>query len=450
MERADILVVGGGFTGASLATAMADGRRRVLVLEARAGKNPRFAGELIHPTGVDVLQRLGLLGSLAAGGGRSVKGFAVIRERGADPTLLPYAEIPGSRPDGFAMEHHDMVARLREQALRRPGVEIRTGCRVTDVVREGGRVAGVRTEAGEEIRANLVLAAEGRHSKLRGLLGFPERARLLSFSAAVLAQGAGLPAPGYGHIFLGAWGPILAYAIGDGRVRMVLDLPSAEQGGPKGQAQVAERLRSGYAPFVPEPLRSAMLAALDAGPVEMAANYSISTQRCVAPGVALVGESGGCSHPLTAAGMTVCLTDIRLLAEELAAPGDPDRALARYEKRRYRFVRAREILADALYEVFRAAEDGTRALRHGIFRYWDGSRRARATSMALLSGHQSRLAVFLEEYLRVVAQSITGVLTGEVNDRSIAGRAKSLGGLGDKAWEKLGLVVAGVREGTLR
>jgi len=256
-----------------------------------------------------------------------------------------------------------------------------------------------------------------------------------------------LPHDNYGHIFLGAWGPILAYGIGGGEVRMVIDVPAD---GEKGTKAIAERLRREYAPFVPEPLRRAMLRALDEAPPEMAANYAISTKRCVMPGVALVGESGGCSHPLTAAGMTVCLTDVRILVEELARGGAADDALARYQTRRYRFVRARELLADALYEVFRGAEDSTRAIRHGIFRYWEGGARARAKSMALLSGAESRLPAFLGEYWRVVLQSVGGVVRGQVNDPSLQGRLRSLRGLSSKAAEKLARVVDGVREGTLR
>jgi 2-polyprenyl-6-methoxyphenol hydroxylase-like FAD-dependent oxidoreductase len=334
-------------------------------------------------------------------------------------------------------------------------VTLRTGARVGDVIREGGRVCGVTLEGGEELRAPLTLAAEGRHSKLRPLLGIEEQSRLLSFSAALLARDTELPHPGFGHIFLGAWGPILAYQIGPRDVRMVLDFPSPEQGGEKGLAQVAARLGAEYAPLLPEPLRGSMRRALAGGELQMAANYAITTRKCVRPGIALVGESGGCSHPLTATGMTVCLNDLQILVEELAAHGDHtpaaiDAALERYQLRRYRFVRAREILADALYEVFRGAEDSTRAIRHGIFRYWESSGRARAASMALLSGHESRLSAFLAEYWRVVARSTGAVVGGQVNDPSIPGRARSMRGLASKAWEKLGKVVDGVREGTLR
>ena len=123
---------------------------------------------------------------------------------------------------------------------------------------------------------------------------------------------------------------------------------------------------------------------------------------------------------------------------------------ARYQTERYRFVRAREILADALYEVFRGTDDGTRAIRAGIFRYWDGSARNRARSMALLSGHESSLPAFLREYVTVATTSTSSVLRGEVNEPTVAGRVRSFVSLGKKVREKLGMVAKGVREGSLR
>jgi 2-polyprenyl-6-methoxyphenol hydroxylase-like FAD-dependent oxidoreductase len=456
MERYDFVIVGGGLTGASLAAALAArGTRSILVLEARAGKNPRFAGELIHPTGVDVLDDNRLLAPLRADGGVDVLGFAVVRapeaSRWHPATLLPYGDIPGGRATGLAIEHHAMVARLRAEAAARPGVELRTGARVVDVLREGDRVVGVRTADGEEIRAGLTLVAEGRHSKLREAVGIAASARLLSYTAAVLVERTALPHPRHGHIFLGAPGPILAYPIaeeqGQNTVRMCIDLPALDE---KGTDAVARRIADAYARYVPEPLRSGMLRSLAERPVEMAANWAISTGRCTAPGIALVGESNGCCHPLTAAGMTVCLTDIRILVEEVDAARGEAEALQRYQQRRYRFVRAREVLADALYEVFRGDDEGARAIRNGIFRYWDGSERARATSMALLSGADSRLGTFLGEYLRVVGRSTGGALRGEVNEPSLWGRARSLRGLAGKSLDKLRVVAGHVREGTMR
>lgn len=449
--RYDVIVVGGGLSGCAMATALADGRRKILVLEARAGRNPRFNGELIHPHGVDVLDERGFLGALHEAGGADVRGFAVVRSLTEPTTLLPYEEIPGSRPFGFAIDHHDLVDVLRKKMLEHPGIELKLGERVVDLVRDQERVVGVMTANGP-VLAPLVLACDGRHSKLRALIEMPERARLLSFTAAALLEGCPLPQPGFGHIFLGAWGPILLYPISARDARTCIDLPSDMD---KGKEAVIARIRAEYAPHLPEGVRATLIKALDGGDIEVAANYAIYTDECTVPGAALVGDSAGCSHPLTATGMTIALNDTRLVAQALAGVrlddrAEVDRALARYQTERYRFVRAREILADALYEVFRGTDDGTRAIRAGIFKYWNDGVGARARSMALLSGHESSLPAFLREYITVATKSTSSVLRGEVNDPSLPGRVRSFVGLGSKIREKLGIVAKSVREGSLR
>jgi squalene monooxygenase len=452
-RRADIVIVGGGLSGCATAAALADRSRKILVLEARQGKNPRFNGELIHPTGVDVLAERGLLGPLEAAGAAQVLGFACVPGQGKSPTLLPYREIEGSRPFGLGIDHHDLVDTLRAELLRQHGatVELCAGERVTDLIRDQERVIGVMTAAGP-VYADLVLACDGRHSKVRTLLGMEERARLLSFTAAALLADCELPHPGFGHIFLGGWGPVLAYPISAADARTCIDLPADMD---RGTEAVIARIRADYLPFLPESVRRSLEPALDAGEIEIAANYSIYTDECTVPGAALVGDACGCSHPLTATGMTIALNDTRVLREaldgvDLSRREQVDAAMARYQLERYRYVRAREILADALYEVFRGIDDGARAIREGIFSYWNGGARSRARSMALLSGHESRLPAFLREYLTVVTRSTSSVLRGQVNEPSLSGRFRSLVGLGKKSFEKLGLVAKGVREGNLR
>lgn len=447
----DVIVVGGGLSGCAMAAALADGGRRVLILEARAGRNPRFNGELIHPHGVDVLDERRFMGPLHRQGGADVRGFAVVPAPGQAATLLPYHEIADSRAHGFAIDHHLLVEALRERTCARPQVELRLGERVVDLVRDGERVVGVVTPNGP-VRAPVVLACDGRHSKVRALVELAERARLLSFTAAARLRECPLPHPGYGHIFLGAWGPILVYPISDRDARTCIDLPADMD---KGKEAVANRIKAGYTPHLPAGVRATVLSALAEDELEIAANYAIYTDECTVPGAALVGDAAGCSHPLTATGMTIALNDTRLLARELNAIDlrhrpQVDAALARYQVSRYRFVRAREILADALYEVFRGSDEGTRALRQGIFHYWSRSAGARTRSMALLSGHNSALPGFLREYLTVVAASTTSVLRGPSDELGVRGRARSLVGLGRKSWEKFGLVARGVREGSLR
>jgi 2-polyprenyl-6-methoxyphenol hydroxylase-like FAD-dependent oxidoreductase len=453
MKRdADILIVGGGLSGCSLAAALADGRRKIVILEARQGKNPRFNGELIHPTGVDVLNARGFLQPLEAAGAAQILGFAAEPGNGKPATVLPYREIPDSTPFGIGIDHRHLVDVLRAGIARlAPLVEVRTGERVTDVLRDQERVIGVQATSGP-LYAPVVLACDGRHSKVRTLLGMEEHARLLSFSAAALLEDCELPTPGYGHIFLGGWGPALAYPISARDARAIIDLPADMD---RGTDAVIARIRADYLPYLAPVVRESLERGLAKGEIELAANYQMYTDECTVPGAALVGDACGCSHPLTATGMTIALNDTRLVAEalsgvDLGSRREVDAALLRYQTDRYRYVRAREILADALYEVFRGVDDGTRAIREGIFRYWNASERSRARSMALLSGHESRLQAFLREYLTVVGMSTSSVLRGEVNEPTVAGRLRSLLGLGKKSFEKLGLVAKGIREGNLR
>jgi hypothetical protein len=234
---------------------------------------------------------------------------------------------------------------------------------------------------------------------------------------------------------------------------MCIDLP-IETG--KGHAAVVDFLRTQCAPSVPEPLRSAMRRALTEAPAEICANHAIKTRRCAARGVALVGDSGGCSHPITAAGMTVALNDIRTLAAEVARAGTAppadriDAALERYQAARYDFVRAREVLADGLYDVFRRGDDGARVMRSGLARYWTSGSRARAASMALLSGHESRLRAFVSEYVWVVGESAVNVLGGAASAAIPGGRRAALGGLARSAYDQLQRTVALVYAELLR
>ncbi|HMU37456.1 MAG TPA: FAD-dependent oxidoreductase [Pseudomonadota bacterium] len=460
----DVIIVGGGVTGCAMAAALATEHRSILVLEARTKHKPRFAGELLHPTGTQVLDDLGFLPTLRRHGGVDVDGFAVVKSPGSPVTKLPYSEIAGNRPTGFAMEHRDLVDGMRAWAQKQPGVTFRKSEQVESLIRAAdGRVCGVTTKTGT-FRAKLVLGCDGRHSKMRALLGLSEQARLLSFSVAMRLPDAAklLPCPTFGHIFLGAWGPMLIYPIGgpsgEKDARGCFDVSSELSGGPQG---AIELLRREYAQHLPASLAAALLDSLAKEPPQIAANEAIRTENAVAHGAAIVGDAAGCAHPLTAAGMTVCFTDASRLGTLLSSITDfgdetaVDAALRQYEIERYRFVRVRELLTDALYEVFRGTEPGTRALREGIFRYWEGNRAARARSMALLSGADSRPSVFLREYLSVIGFSTSAALWGETDrpakDSSpLRERIDSLWGLGQKSVEKAHLVFSDVRREFLR
>jgi 2-polyprenyl-6-methoxyphenol hydroxylase-like FAD-dependent oxidoreductase len=405
----EVIVVGGGFTGVIAAAALSKAGAKVKVFEAAVKTDPRFRGELIHPRGVRGLDQLGLKSTLFERGGVPVLGFAVTPQANVMAAVLPYGPEQGP---GLGIDHHQMVLLMREEISHRRNVSITTGARITDFLREGGRIVGVKTEQGETHRAELVVVADGRQSKLRALLGMEPSTELLSYTVAFGIEGA-LPYGQMGHVFLGAAGPILAYPYGENRIRFCVDVPLTAA---KGKQAMIELLVRDYAPVVPESLREAMIKSLREVPFEGVANHNITTQTCAAPGVALVGDAGGCNHPLTASGMTNAMNDVLTLGELVGKSGPSDAALSEYQRRRYDFVRMRDLFTDALYEVFRGQDAGSRALQEGVFRYWASSGRSREASMNILSGEEVRISRFVTEYSRVFRTSAVDVFARLVKD----------------------------------
>ncbi len=431
MLRTEVVVVGGGFAGLVSAAAMAARGATVTVLESHLGFDPRFRGELIHPRGVRGLETLGLKAPLFEAGAVAIKGFAVTAGEGQVPMVLPYGIGFGT---GVGIDHHAMVGKLREVVGARPGVRLLTGQRVDGLLRDGARISGVRTADGKQHRADLTIGADGRQSKIRALLGLNPEVKLLSHTVAVSVEGDVMPHPGHGHVFLGAPGPILAYPYGQGRVRMCIDVPVGEA---RGKAAIKQYVEDAFAPFVPEPLRSAMLLSLQNRPLEGCATHSVSTDACAANGIVLVGDSGGCMHPLTAAGMTNAVNDVLTLCACLGTAGPSQSALLEYQQRRYRFIRSREVFTEALYEVFRAHDEGSKALQAGTFRYWGSSQKARAKSMGILSGEYANPRTFVSEYARVMGLSTFDVWREAVKGRTPIKGASRMQALLSTSFERL-------------
>jgi 2-polyprenyl-6-methoxyphenol hydroxylase-like FAD-dependent oxidoreductase len=415
-----VVVAGGGFTGLAAAAALAELGAEVTVLEAHASFDPRFRGELIHPRGVRALDILGFKRALLDAGGVTVDGFAVTPGDGGALMRLPYPTAGGL---GLGIEHHAMVGAMRRELSKRPNVTFLCHKRVEEVLFDAGRVRGVRTHDGQSFFAELVVAADGRQSKLRRLMGLEPPVRLLSYTLAVTVEGDVLPAAGHGHVFLGAPGPILAYPFGRRRVRMCIDVPLGEA---RGKAALRGYVREHYARHVPEPLRAPFLESLEHQPLEGCANHAIATEGCALPGAVLVGEAAGCSHPLTASGMTIGMHDVLVLKRVLERYGTEEAALMAYQHQRYRYVRPREVFTDALYEVFSSDDEGAKALRSGVFRYWASGSRARAKSMAILSGDEASPFAFAAEYARVMGRSTIQVTTDGFTPRAMVNNLKRL------------------------
>ena len=402
----DVVIAGGGPAGCAVAAALAELGWSVLLLDAGVDRHKQLAGELLHPTGVRDLRALGFGGVMEAWTSQPVRGFAVRFHAPTTHTLLlPY----GRGVTGLSLEHANLTVPLLESVSHRPGVTLHGRARVTAV--EHNDEHGVRlrfSHAGAEhtVRARLLVAADGRASPVRRMLGIAEHHLRISTMLGVTVDSACLPYPDHGHQFVG--GPLhaLAYAIQPGVARVMVDLPLGSTAG-------TLKARPELLLALPPGLRSEVQRALEQQPApRMASNDDRLAETVWAGSAVLVGDAAACCHPLTASGMASCFHDARALQEALHRHADHiPRALERYAHERRPAQRTRVALASALYSAFAGQDEGMRALRLGLLHYWEHSPRGARASMALLSSEEPRMRVMAREYLRVVGHALVAMLS---------------------------------------
>ena len=145
----------------------------VLVLEKHADFLRDFRGDTIHPSTLEVMGELGLLEAFLREPHQEVThlagnvGDTLVRV--ADFTRLP------TRCKFLAfMPQWEFLNFIATAAKRYPSFDVRMRTRVEDLLWEGGTVVGVRAQTPEgqlDVRADLVIAADGRESVVRGLAG---------------------------------------------------------------------------------------------------------------------------------------------------------------------------------------------------------------------------------------------------------------------------------------
>jgi 2-polyprenyl-6-methoxyphenol hydroxylase-like FAD-dependent oxidoreductase len=408
----DVLIAGGGPAGCSAAAAFAQLGRRVLIVDAGGDRTKQLAGELLHPSGVRDLEQLEFGPLQQALAARPVHGFAVIDNAGdtSRSCLLPYGEAR----TGIAVEHAAMTEPLWRGLEGRAGVERWRPARVIAVTRNDphGVEAAVRRDGGveERIFARLLVAADGRASPVRSLVGISEKRERLSTMLGVTVDAGHLPHRGYGHLFVGGAAPVLAYEIDRGRARVMVDLPP----GSSADSLASSPQRVGGLPLG---LRSEVLSRLGLERPLMAANETRLSDRVAQQSAALIGDAAGCCHPLSASGLASCTRDAMVLRAAVEECGeDYPRAAQLYARRRRAPQRTRIALASALYRAFSEPSAEMIALRAGLFRYWERSAPGRAVSMALLSTDESRMSVMAREYARVVLYGLAALARGHADE----------------------------------
>ena len=166
-------IVGGGPAGMMLGFLLARTGVRSVVLEKHGDFLRDFRGDTVHPSTLNVMDELGLLDAFLTLPHQEVARFSAqfgeVRVQVADFSHLPVR-------CGFIamMPQWDFLDFLAAQGKRYPAFTALMHAEATGLIEEGGRVVGVRaTVEGkpQEIRADLVVGADGRHSTVRRSAG---------------------------------------------------------------------------------------------------------------------------------------------------------------------------------------------------------------------------------------------------------------------------------------
>lgn len=315
LREVDVVVVGAGPAGSATALLLAEQGHAVLVLDRAQFPRPKLCGEYLSPEASRILDRLGALKLVDEAGAVPLRGMRITAPDGTVlvgdyPTAGPWR---GYRDYALALPRLVLDQILLER-VKAFSVEVRERHRVTDLLIEGDRVVGVTALDAEgdpfEVRARLVVGADGRDSIVAHRLGLRRPDRLRRFALLMYVEGVeGFD--GRGEIYVDPPDYAILNPVGLGQVNLSLVVPLAHAAPHRGKLEAfffarlkqLDHLRPRLHGMRPVGLLRAL------GPLA----YRVTPPR--SGGVLLVGDAAGFYDPFTGEGLYTALRSAELAAE---------------------------------------------------------------------------------------------------------------------------------------
>jgi halogenation protein CepH len=214
-EEFDVVVVGGGPGGSTLATLVAMHGHRVLILEKETFPRYQIGESLLPSTVHGVCRMTGVADELAEAGFTLKRGGTLRWGANPEPWTFSFSissKMAGPTSTAYQVERSKFDKILLDNAVRK-GVALRERATVTDIVEAGERVRGVvYTDAdgtAHEVHAKYVVDASGNGSRIYKRVGGTREYSEFFRSLALFGYfegGKRLPAPNSGNILSAAFG----------------------------------------------------------------------------------------------------------------------------------------------------------------------------------------------------------------------------------------------------
>jgi 2-polyprenyl-6-methoxyphenol hydroxylase-like FAD-dependent oxidoreductase len=171
------VIAGGGPAGMMTGYLLARAGVSVAVLEKHADFNRDFRGDTIHPSTLELMYELGLLDEFLKQPHQELRELRAVVNGQVVPAA-DFTKLPTHCKFIAFMPQWDFLNFLANHAKRFPTFQLYMEAEVVDLLMEDSRVVGVRakTARGElEVRADLVIGADGRHSAVHTRAGLEQR-----------------------------------------------------------------------------------------------------------------------------------------------------------------------------------------------------------------------------------------------------------------------------------
>ncbi|MFC5299921.1 UbiH/UbiF family hydroxylase [Azospira restricta] len=359
----DLIIVGGGLAGLSLACALRDTSLRIALLEQRPPRRPEGWDARVYaisPANRSFLDGIGVWKHLDATRIASISAMQVYGDAGARLDFSAYETGVGEL--GFILESSLMACELWENVKRQGNVTLFCpGSPQRVEMREDAALLGLAD--GRTLSARLLVAADGRDSWLRRACGLDAFDTHYNEQGVVANFACERPHRGIAYQWFRDDGVLAYLPLPEKRISIVWSAPDelADELVALPPDELCTRVAAagGHALGALSPLTPAV-----AFPLRL-----MHVPQVVAPRLALVGDAAHGIHPLSGHGINLGYQDARALAETLAAcqPWHDIgslRVLERYQRARKEEVLLLQTGTDALRRLFKAELPGLKPLRN--------------------------------------------------------------------------------------